>query len=144
MTGVQTCALPIFGSGLALFNISVENTNGTVWLDIDGSNYTGTNLTLIVYNSSVTLTNGTYNYQWWAYGNGTDNNLNGSEIKSYTVNPNVIDIEYPIFTNLDDNNGTLINSGDIIINSTITSTNGSSGIEFDSINYTSEDRKSVV
>ncbi len=89
---------PIFGNywdnngslvnlGIALFNVTVTSTNGSVLLEINGVNYTSTNLTANVYNISVNLTsNGTYNYKWYSWGNGTFNNFNSSNTMSYTVN----------------------------------------------------------
>ena len=74
-------------SGIGLFNVTVENTNGTVLLEIDGANYTATNLTFNVYNVSVNLTaGGTYSYRWHAWGNGTTNRYNASSVRRYTVN----------------------------------------------------------
>ena len=74
------------GSGTAIFNVTVNNTNGTVWLFINGANYTATNLTANVYNVSLTLEAGTYNYTWNAYGSGTSNLSYNSSIMYYTVN----------------------------------------------------------
>ena len=76
----------LVGSGLARFNVSILNTNGTVGMQINGTNYTATNLTASMYNVSVSLNNGTYSYYWYSYGNGTNNNYNSSEIRYYTVN----------------------------------------------------------
>ncbi|MFH1585880.1 MAG: DUF2341 domain-containing protein, partial [archaeon] len=74
------------GSGVALFNVTVTSTNGTVFLEINGTNYTATNVTADVYNVSVDLINGTYSYYWGSWGNGTDTNYNVSGIRYYTVN----------------------------------------------------------
>jgi len=74
------------GSGTAVFNVTVENTNGTVWLSINNTNYTATNLSFKVYNVSVSLINGSYNYTWISWGNGTTNNYNTSSIFVYVVN----------------------------------------------------------
>jgi len=77
--------------GIALFNATINMTNGTVFLEIDGNNYTASNLTDSVYNVSVNLTSsGTFSYYWGSWGNGTNNNYNTSEIKYYTVNSSVI------------------------------------------------------
>jgi len=57
-------------SGIATFNVTVVNTNGSVFLDINGANYTATNLTTSVYNVSVSLTAGVYAYYWGAWGMG--------------------------------------------------------------------------
>ncbi len=49
----------INSSGDALFNVTVTNTNGTVLLTINGSNYHASNLTSNVYNLSISgLING--------------------------------------------------------------------------------------
>ena len=42
---------------------------------------------------------------------------------------------YPIFSNISDNSGTLIENGSVSINATITNTNGTAWIVFDSITY---------
>jgi hypothetical protein len=78
------------GSGTAWFNATIENTNGTAGITFNNINYTATNLTSNIYNVSVSLTSaGTYNYSWYAYGNGSDNLLNTSEIIIYLVNESV-------------------------------------------------------
>ena len=75
----------LVGSGTALFNVTVTSTNGTVWLEINGVNYTATNVTASVYNTSVSLINDTYTYYWHSWGNGTNNYYNTSGARSYTV-----------------------------------------------------------
>ena len=45
--------------------------------------------------------------------------------------------EYPQFTNILDNNNTIIYEGTVNLTSTITSTNGTAGVEFNGTNYTS-------
>ena len=126
----------LIDSGLATFNVTVTSTNGSVQLEFDGVNYTASNLTATEFNVSINLgSSGTFNYQWNGFGNGTDNNFNTSAIFQYTVNETVDNI-FPQITNVQDNNGTILDSGTVIINATITSTNGSSGVEFDGTNYT--------
>jgi len=51
------------------FNATVTDTNlQSVWLDFNGTNYTATN-TGDVYNVTfLSLSAGTYNYYFWAYG----------------------------------------------------------------------------
>jgi len=74
-------------SGIGLFNITVTNTNGTVWLEINNTNITATNLTTNTYNVSYNFTtNGTYFYKWHSWGNGALYNYNVSTTRSYTVN----------------------------------------------------------
>jgi hypothetical protein len=76
----------LVGNGIALFNVTVIKTNGTVFLEINNTNYTATNLTADVYNVSVSLSSGFYNYYWGAFGNGSQNQYNTSETRNYTVN----------------------------------------------------------
>ncbi len=74
-------------TGIGKFNVTVENTNGTVILHINNTNVYATNLTSNVYNASHTFgIGGTYLYNWTAYGNGTDKNLNTSINRYYVVN----------------------------------------------------------
>jgi YD repeat-containing protein len=82
----------LLNSGIGYFNVTVLNTNGTVWLNINGTNLTATNLTDGIFNVSYNFTQGkVYTYTWWAYGNGTSKNLNNSGLRSYTVNSSVTD-----------------------------------------------------
>ena len=90
------------GNGTALFNVTLANTNGTVWLSINGTNYTAQNITTNMYNVSLFMLNGTYSYNWSAYGNGTGRNFNISETRSYTVNTSEStgDSTQPYFTSI--------------------------------------------
>ena len=45
------------------------------------------------------------------------------------------DTDYPVFTNIHDNNATLTGSGLVIVNATITSTNGTAWVTFDGTDY---------
>jgi len=91
------------GIGTALFNVTVANTNGTVILMFNGTNYVATNSSgdATVFNATIIdLANGTYSYNWISYGNGVSGNYNISDNQSYTVlddiqNPQ-INIVYPI------------------------------------------------
>jgi hypothetical protein len=81
----------LVSSGVALFNVTLLSTNGTVFLEIDGTNYTAENVTSDVYNVSVSLTSsGDYLYYWASWGNGTDSNYNVSGIRYYTINSSVV------------------------------------------------------
>ncbi len=74
------------GSGRALFNVTVQNANGTVYLNINGQAIRATNLSASVYNASYDLSSaGNYVYNWTAYGNGTMKNLNGTASFYYIV-----------------------------------------------------------
>lgn len=92
------------------FNVSVISTNGNVGLEFNGINYTANNLTEQGYNVTIKdLGAGTYDYYWWAYGNGTDTNFNRSSNRSYTIAVNnsftltitgTSPIEYPAETDV--------------------------------------------
>ncbi|HVY01212.1 MAG TPA: LamG-like jellyroll fold domain-containing protein [Candidatus Nanoarchaeia archaeon] len=104
----------LINQGLASFNVSVSNTNGTVFLELNNINYSASNLSLSNYNATINLSNGTYNYKWISFGNGSQSNLNASSIFSYTINntlqdsiaPNVT-ISYPSNTTYNTNVSTL-------------------------------------
>jgi hypothetical protein len=67
------------------FNITITSTNGTAGFNFNGTNYTPSNFSF-VFNSTISnLAAGIYDYYWWAYGNGTDNLYNTSEIYYYNV-----------------------------------------------------------
>lgn len=77
----------LLDNGIGHFNVTVIDTNGTVKLNINGQSVIATNLTPSVYNASYNFTTGgTYTYNWTAYGNGTNKNLNTSTNRYYTVN----------------------------------------------------------
>jgi len=85
-------------SGIGTFNITVQNTNGTVLLEINGTNVTASNATYgdSIYNATYTFTNhGNYVYRWYAYGNGATNLLNVSASRIYMV---ANDTTSPVFT----------------------------------------------
>jgi hypothetical protein len=80
----------LINTGIGLFNVTVTSTNGTVLLEINNTNITATNLTSNIYNVSYSFTsNGTYTYRWHSWGNGTLQNYNKSDDRSYTVNNGV-------------------------------------------------------
>jgi len=81
----------LIGFGIGLFNVTVNNTNGTVWLEINNTNITAINFTSGMYSANYTFTsNGTYSYRWWANGNGTGRKINSSYSINYFVNPSYI------------------------------------------------------
>ena len=107
----------LIGSGIGYFNVTIENTNGTVWLEINNTNVTAFNSTANVYNVSYNFTNsGTYNYKWWAYGNGTLTNLNNSGLRYYTVNSSVQNTCTPPATN---NNWNVLWSDNCVISENV-------------------------
>jgi|GEM_PF-2042048 len=125
----------LISSGTGEFNVTVKDTNGTVILHINGTHILATNLTAYVYNVSFNFEkNGTYLYNWTAYGNGTKYNLNISANRDYTVNNS--DTIYPIFSNYWDNNASLIDSGTGEFNVTVINTNGTVILEINNTNIT--------
>lgn len=75
----------ILNTGFADLNVSINNTNGTVLLQMQNTNYTASN-TSGLWNVTLPLSvPGDYPYQWITYGNGTLNNTNVSGIRYYTV-----------------------------------------------------------
>ncbi len=80
----------VVNSGIGLFNVTLLSTNGTVWLEIDGDNYTASNVTASVYNASHSFTlGGDYTYRWHSWGNGTNEEYNVSIDQIYTVNSSI-------------------------------------------------------
>ena len=128
-------------SGIGLFNATIENTNGTVFLEINNTNITATNVSN-VYNANYSFTsNGTYNYKWHSWGNGTDHNYNVSETRNYVVN--YLDTIYPIFSNYSDNNASLTGSGIGLFNVTLTNTNGTVWLSINGTNYSATNVSNV-
>ncbi|MFH1787273.1 MAG: hypothetical protein ABH811_00555, partial [archaeon] len=110
---------PIYSQGATYeFNTTIADTNGTVWIQFDGSNRTATNLSTDIYNwTKRDLSAGVHSYNWGAYGSGTDHNLNTSLIYDYTINQavpqgsisGISPIEYPALGNVE---GSESNMGD--------------------------------
>jgi len=129
----------LIDTGTGLFNVTIINTNGTVFLEINNTNLTATNLSLTLYNVSYDFTSsGNYSYRWLSWGNGTDTNFNESASFGYTVNASV-DTEYPIFTlptETPSEPTTYLFGQDYQFNITINFTNGTVGLEFNGTNYT--------
>jgi hypothetical protein len=117
-------------SGTGHFNVTVENTNGTVMLHINNTNVTATHLGGGKYNTTYTFTSaGVYEYKWYAY--NLDNvTLNESVSTNYTV----LDSVYPTFSNYEDNNGTLDSLG--YFNVTVANTNGTVILNINNTNVT--------
>lgn len=126
-------------SGMAHFNVTITSTNGTAILEFDGTNYTASNATATAFNISVSVsTAGTFTYYWASWGNGTSNNYNttigdGAGLRYYKINSS----EFPLFSSFTEfpTNNSEYYDGNYILNSTINSTNGTAGIEFNGVNY---------
>lgn len=127
----------LVGSGIALFNTTVINTNGTVFLEIDGTNYSAHNITNNIYNVSVSMAlEGTFDYYWGSWGNGTKANYNITSLRNYVVNVS-LDTTPPIVSNFI---AYAVNSSQAIIgNETFFNTGNLTDIEFMRINFTLTD-----
>lgn len=87
------------GSGTAILNATVTNTNGSVFVSFNSTNYTATSLGANKYQKSLSVGIGNYTYFWYAYGNGSTNHYNSSPILIYPVNATV-DITNPVITSV--------------------------------------------
>jgi hypothetical protein len=66
-------------NGVGFFNVTVDNANGTVLLEINGTNLTATNLGGNIYGANYNfLASGIYSYRWHAWGSGVSHNYNVS------------------------------------------------------------------
>jgi len=142
----------LIDSGTATFNVTLNQTNGTVFLDIDGSNRTAFNDTGNVFNISVVLSSaGVFKYNWVAFGNGTNANQNTSLDRFYTVNASVTIPSFTAITPVNDStffedifnislNATVLDQGDNIdiylygVNSTDTADFYTQGLLFKALN----------
>lgn len=76
----------IFSSGANyVFNTTITSTNGTAGIEFEGVNYTATNISSTFSKTFSNLGAGDYSYYWWAYGNGSNNFYNHSEINYFTI-----------------------------------------------------------
>lgn len=71
------------------FNVSVAETNGTVYLNFNGDDYSATLSGDHYYVMLSNLTAGTYHYYWYSYGSGYNNNYNSTTTRTYVINKNV-------------------------------------------------------
>jgi hypothetical protein len=132
----------LIDSGIGDFNVTITSTNGTVLLEINNTNITATNDSYggSIYNATYNFAiNDSYDYLWHSWGNGSSTFYNQSELQNYLVNGSV-DSEYPQFSAYAESpaNNTPYSSGaEYDFNVTLLSTNGTVGIEFNGINYTS-------
>lgn len=76
----------LINNGTAVINATVINTNGTVYLQFNGFNYTATNLSSSSFTVNISLAQaGLYIYKWYAYGTGVNATLAFSNTFSYYV-----------------------------------------------------------
>jgi len=134
----------LFDSGTGHFNVTILNTNGTVFLNINGTSIVATNLSLNVYSASYFFSgSGDYPYSWSSWGNGTLENYNISSERIYTVKETT-DAVYPIFSNYWDDNATLEDSGIGHFNVTVDNTNGTVLLEINGENVSAVNLSSNV
>ena len=67
------------------FNITINDTNGTAGIEINGMNYSLSNISNSFYVDITGLGIGTYSYYYWAHGSGLSGLFNVSETYSYTI-----------------------------------------------------------
>lgn len=80
-------SLQLNESGIAEFNITITQTNKTVFLYFNGNRYLATNSLGDIYSVSFNISYaGNYSYYWLGYGNGVNNNLGSSLALNYIVN----------------------------------------------------------
>lgn len=130
----------ISSGGTALFNVTVENTNGTVLLEINGANYTATNLTSNLYNVSVNgLVTNDYSYYWHSWSNSTLANFNTSSVQTFSVPMNVSFVPPTPW------NQSMIYDSNITINATLLGTDFSSVVyNWNGTNYTIYDDSVIL
>ena len=97
-----------YHEGITMFNTTLTNTNGTVYLTFDGVNYTARNTTDGVGNVfNVSINNigvGTFPFYWGGYGNGTGKNSNATALRSYVVTINTTaNVIVPYLNGVDSN-----------------------------------------
>ena len=125
----------LIGTGTAIFNTTINNTNGTTWITLNNINYTAT-VNTNNYSTSINLTNGTHSYKWYSYGNGIHNKLNSSRTLFYTVKPDQDQ------DGLDDTNDTLEYNETYVIKEGITELNITVG--GNSTNQTFTEKQQVI
>jgi len=114
------------GNGTGLFNITVNNTNGTVVLVVNNVQMTAVNLSYNVYNDSYYFsTEGVYEYYWISYSNGTSHLLSTSGTNYYTVNET--DKISPTITQLIPGNNSYLNNSNVNITVNITDITSQTG-----------------
>lgn len=112
------------GYGVGNFNVSVNDTNGTVFLQIDGNDIVATNLFSNVYNVSYNFTDdGTYSYKWYSWGTGVGDFYNESPSFDYVVNRSYGTLNVSISSPINDST---YSTGDtnLTINVTVTCADG--------------------
>lgn len=75
----------VIDSGIVVLNSTITSTNGSAGVNFDGTNYSASNLSSLFNVSFSKSGSGVYDYYWWAYGNGTNNNYNQSQMQGYTI-----------------------------------------------------------
>ena len=76
----------LIDNGFGTFNVTILNSNGTVYFNINGTSTMVTNYSYNKYNIVYVFNlSGNYPYNWTSYGNGTNHNFNISNTLIYTV-----------------------------------------------------------
>lgn len=72
------------------FNTTITKTNGTAGIELNGTNYTLSNVTTLFNKTFVNLTAGNYSYYFWAYGNGSSTNFNRTTTAYLLITPDQV------------------------------------------------------
>ena len=102
------------GSSIKL-NATIENTNGTVWVQYGTTNYFATNVSNEFEVNIGELSVGTYYFNYSAYGNGTSNNFNITSF-DYVIRQGIEKVQLT----LDGKRGNVLSDNDTVINISVT------------------------
>lgn len=71
------------------FNVTASSSNGTIFISLNGTNYSMSNNSISNFYKNVgNLGAGIYPYYFYGYGNGSNKNFNNSETFYYTIQKN--------------------------------------------------------
>jgi len=85
-----------------------------------------------VSNNFTSLADGAHTFK--AYSQDISGNVNETELRTVTYTA-AVDSEYPFFSNITDNNGSLTGTGNVSISSNLNLTNGTAWVQFNNTNY---------
>ena len=130
--------IPPYVAWISPQNITYTNTN-QIRIEITNNSYSssvwyhnGTNYSAYAKPVTLTLANGQYRFR--ALSNNTAGNTNATNV-TFIVNFDNLDPIFPSFSGFEDNNGTLIESGNALFNVTIANANGSAYVNFEGMRY---------
>ncbi len=92
----------------ANFNVTVADSNGTVYLNIDNTNHLTTGLGSDVHEVKLNLSGGEYEYYWFSYGNDSYEKYGASEVMNFSVIDNFPAIGLISYWDFEENSGSII------------------------------------